>query len=274
PATPAKKGADADLGEALRAGAAGGRVPTVVATSFVDVPGTGPVLTTGVQVSAAGLGYGPDGKQPAAVDLAGVVFNDQGKQAAGFKTRLNVAPPAEGATGGENVIYNHRAPLPPGLYQVRVATRDDRTGQVGAAVQWIEIPDLAKKQLALSSLHMGGRAVGGGKAGEEQVQFSVDHRFARSSKVDFIAFIYNAQRAGAGPPDLSAQVKVWRDGRAVVTGPARKLQTDAAADAARIPLNGGITLGQLPAGLYELEVIVTDNLAHASATQRAAFEVY
>ena len=32
------------------------------------------------------------GKQPAAVDLAGVVLNDQGKPAASFKTRLSVKP--------------------------------------------------------------------------------------------------------------------------------------------------------------------------------------
>jgi len=31
-------------------------------------------------------------------------------------------------------------PLPVGLYQVRVAVRDRRTGHAGSAMTWIEIP--------------------------------------------------------------------------------------------------------------------------------------
>lgn len=269
----AKKGGGDDLREALGAAASPDQLPLVVSTSFVDVPGTGPVLTSSVQVAAAGLGYGGDGQQPAAVDVAGVVLNDQGKQAAGFKTRLNVTPPAAAAAAADEVIYNHRAPLAPGLYQVRVAARDERTGQVGADTRWVEIPDLSKRQLTLSSLHLGGRPVGGGKGSETQVQFSVDHRFARASKIDFLAFVYNATHHAAAPPDLSAQVRILRDGRALVSGAPRKLQPAAGSDAARVPLTGALNLGQLPPGLYELEVVVNDHLAKTAATQRAGFEI-
>jgi hypothetical protein len=31
-------------------------------------------------------------------------------------------------------------PLPPGLYQVRVAFRDRQTGRTGSAMAWVEIP--------------------------------------------------------------------------------------------------------------------------------------
>ncbi|HEY0385365.1 MAG TPA: VWA domain-containing protein, partial [Pyrinomonadaceae bacterium] len=67
-------------------------LPTLLTTSFVDVPGSGPVLTSSVQVATDGLNYGEDGKQTGFIDLGGVVLNDQGKQAADFKTRLSVAP--------------------------------------------------------------------------------------------------------------------------------------------------------------------------------------
>jgi hypothetical protein len=95
----------------------------------------------------------------------------------------------------------------------------------------------------------------------------------RGARVDFLAFVYNAARGGAGSPDLSAQVKVWRDGRAVVSGTPRKLQPEAGGDAGRIPLVGGLTLGQLPPGLYELEVSVTDNLSKTNAARRVEFEI-
>jgi VWFA-related protein len=267
------KGGDGDFRAALLSPVARRGLPTALSTSFVDVPGSGPVLTSSVEVGTAELDYGADGKQPAAVDLVGVVLNDQGKQVTNFSKRLTVAPSASASGERPGVIYNHKAPLAPGLYQVKAAARDARGGQVGSAVQWIEIPDLSKKQLSLSSLHLGGRQVGGGADGSApQIQFSVDRRFPRSAKVDFLGFIYNAARAGAGV-DLSVTVKVLRDRKAVVASPARKLAPEAGADLARIPVTGAISLGQLPPGRYELEVGVTDNAARTSASERVVFEI-
>ncbi|MFL6258062.1 MAG: hypothetical protein ACJ74T_23880 [Pyrinomonadaceae bacterium] len=34
-------------------------------------------------------------------------------------------------------------PLKPGIYQVRVAARDERSGVLGSASQWVVIPDLS-----------------------------------------------------------------------------------------------------------------------------------
>jgi VWFA-related protein len=273
-AAPAK-GAEADFRAALAAPAGRRGIQTALSTSFVDVPDKGPVLTTSVEVGTHTLDYGADGKQPAAVDLVGVVYSEQGKPVTNFSKRLTVAP-SESASGEQpGVIYNHKAPLAPGLYQVKAAVRDSRGGQVGSAVQWIEIPDLSKKQLALSSLHLGGRQVGGqGEGSAPQIQFSVDRRFARSAKVDFLGIVYNAARAGGGGAvDLSVTLRVLRDNKAVVSSPARKLAPEAGADPARIPVTGAISLGQLPSGRYELEVGVTDNVARTNAVERVVFEI-
>jgi VWFA-related protein len=271
-------GMEADFRTALSAPAGKRGLPTVLSTSFVDVPGSGAVLTSSVEVSAEGLDYGADGRQPAAVDVVGVVLSDQGKQVSTFKTRLNVAPAASlaGAAAAQPaVIYNYRTPLAAGLYQVKAAARDSRGGQVGSAAQWIEIPDLSKKQLTLSSIHLGGREVGGGsKEGKDapQVQFSVDRRFPRSSRLSFLAFVYNAAGGAAGT-DLAVTVRVLRDNRALVAAPARRLAPEPGGDPARIPVAGAVSLGQLPPGRYEIEVAVTDNLARTSASERLWFEV-
>lgn len=277
-AAPAKsgeaKGVEADFRAALAAPAGKRGLPTALSASYVDVPGSGPVLTSSVEVGTAALDYGADGKQPASVDLVGVVYSDQGKPVTNFSKRLTVTPAASSTSGEQpGVIYNHRAPLAPGLYQVKAAARDARGGQVGSAVQWIEIPDLSKKQLALSSLHLGGQQVGGGAGGgAPQIQFSVDRRFPRSAKVDFLGFVYNAVQTG-GKVDLSVTLRVLRDNKAVVSSPARKLAPEAGADLARIPVTGAISLGQLPPGRYELEVGVNDNLARANAAERIGFEI-
>ena len=185
-----------------------------------------PGLTASTQMATSVLGYGADGKQPAAIDIAGVVLNDQGKPAGSFKTRLNVNP-AKSEAGAERagVIYSHKLPLKPGIYQVRVAARDDQSGRVGSAAQWIEIPELAGKKLTMSSLMVGGQFIGSGQkqAGSEQVQFSVDRRFARGAHLNFLTIIYNAVRSTGGSPELQAQIKISRNGQSIVTSPLRKV---------------------------------------------------
>jgi len=274
--SPEAKAAEDDFHAAFASAAPLRALPTVLSTSFVDVPGTGGVVTSSVQVSTDALDYGPDSKQPATVDILGAIWNDRGARAGEFRTRLNVAPMsgAAAASGGERpgVIYNARTQLAPGFYLVKVAARDARGRQTGSAAQWVEIPDLSKKQLALSTIHLGGRSVGGGAGAQQQVQFSVDRRFSRSAKLDFLAFIYNARPSGAAV-DLSANVRITRDGRAVVSAPPIKVAPPAQTDLARIPFTGVISLGQLPPGRYELQLEVSDNSAKTSAAQRVAFDI-
>jgi hypothetical protein len=270
--SPEAKAAEDDFHAAFASAAPLRALPTLLSNSFVDVPGTGGVLTSSVQVSTEALDYGAESKQPATVDILGAIWNDQGKRSGDFRTRLNVTPTSRDAAtpGGEQpgVIYNARTPLAPGFYLVKVAARDARGRQTGSAAQWVEIPDLAKHQLSLSSLHIGARA----GAAAQQVQFSVDRRFSRTAKLDFLAFIYNARPQGSAV-DLSANVRITRDGRAVVSAPPIKIAPPAQTDLARIPFTGVISLGQLPPGHYELELEVADNSAKTSAAQRVAFDI-
>ncbi|HVF50719.1 MAG TPA: VWA domain-containing protein [Pyrinomonadaceae bacterium] len=286
PAADALKPAERDLRAALTAGIPKRALPLIVSATFLDTPTNGPVLTASTQVATGVLDYGADNKRAADVDVIGAVLNADGKQSATFKTHLNVNPlnaNAAAASDASGVIYNYRAPLAPGLYQVRVAARDERSGRTGSAMQWIEIPDLKTQKLSLSSLLVGvqltnagatqQKTAAGGAAEQPQVQFSVDHRFPRASRLGFWVFIYNASKGANSAPDLAAQVQVFRNSQAVVNTPFRPLAIDATVDPARIPYIGSFPLQTLSPGRYLLQITVNDRLNKTTATERAHFVV-
>ncbi len=257
-------------------------VPTSLSLVFLDTPEHGPVLTVSIQVANNTLSYEEiGGEQVAAVDVVGAAVNDKGKPVETFQTRLKInARNSRAIPENDSVtIYNYRMPITPGLYQVRIATRDSKSGQVGSAQQWIEIPDLSLRHLSLSSLLLGlqnveSKETKGSAAGIPQVQFSTDHHFARNSRLRFITFIYNAVRGQAGnsPPNVRLQARILRAGQVVKSNPMQQVTVEAR-DLARIPYGGEISLDSLPAGQYLLQVTVTDQTTRASASEQAKITI-
>jgi hypothetical protein len=103
-------------------------------------------------------------------------------------------------------------------------------------------------------------------------------QFQRGSSVGYGYFIYSPQLDKAtGRPQLTTQVRLFRDGQLVFTG--RETPYDAAgqADLKRVTAGAAIHLGtEMAPGEYTLQVIVTDLLAktkYRTATQWIDFEI-
>jgi VWFA-related protein len=271
-----------DLQDALTALYPRHEVPLALSVVYLDTPEHGPVLTASVRVANDALSYeAAAGKQVAAVDVVGVVVNDRGKPANTFQTRLTInSLDANGKAQNESAtIYNYRVVLRPGLYQVRIASRDSKSGQVGSAQQWIEIPDLSLRRLSLSSLLLGLQAVErvGTRAGadeSQQVQFSTDHRFARDSRLRFTIFIYNAalSQDGKPRPNLWLQARILDAGRIVKSTPLKSVAVESQ-DLMRIPFGDEIALDSIPLGQYILEITVADQIAGTKISQKARITV-
>ena len=246
---------------------------TVLALTHLNSPANGPLLTSSFQIAGRSLSHGEDGTQPAIIKLAGVILNDRGKIAASFQTQLSVKPVNSIPTESSGIIYNHRDPLAPGIYQVRVAARDERNGNIGSAMQWVVIPDLSKRQLTLSSLLIGGQILENAKNNEvtPQVQLSVDHHFSRADNLDYWIFIYNAKRDARGATNLVAETQIMRDGKLVLS--TRRTLNNDSLDPERIPYGANVALKSLAAGSYDLRVTIFDSVAGTSVSQTADFVV-
>jgi VWFA-related protein len=266
--------AESDLRSALEDFYPRQALPLQLSLIYLDTPTSGSVLTSSVQAPTELLSYGNQDREPARLSIAGVVLNDKGKPAASFKTGFKVNPAS--ASGGEQsastVIYNYRSPLKPGIYQVRAVARDDRSGILGSANEWIVIPDLSTRQISLSSLIVGLEQVTNKSAEAGGIQWSVDKKFVKDSHLRFMAFIYNGAQHLSN--NLAARVQVYKDDKAVISAPFKTVVPDRQADPERIPFNAEINLAGLQAGRYLLEVTVEDRTSQKTASQHTAFYVH
>jgi VWFA-related protein len=247
-------------------------LPTSVNVRFSDEAGKGAALMVATEISTGNLFRATlDSADSRTVDMMGAVLDDQGKTVANFKGQLKAVAPS--ATAGDSISQTTEVKIKPGLYQVRVAAREPRTGVTGSASQWVLVPDLTKGQIALSSLFLGDRQPRPDT--DSRVPLSISHHFTPASRLRFFASIYNAAR---GPnsnarPDLTLQASILRDNQSLFTSPLVKIATEGVDDLDRIPYAAEISLRTLSPGSYVLQVIATDNLSKTSATQRAKFVV-
>jgi VWFA-related protein len=251
-------------------------LPVALSVGYLNASEQGPVLKLSMQLERAAFGFdSPAGAQKILLDVAGAALDDRG-QFASFKQLLTITPDSlTDSSTSQHVVWHQQLRLKPGLYQVRVALRERESGRTGSAMQWIEIPDLSKGNLSLSSLFLGERGGAGAQdskddAGPRAIMVDVDHRFGRSSVLRFQTYVYNAAR-GAGLPDVRIQAQVFRNKRQVMATSLVKVPVTG--DVARLPFWSEIALQSLPPGRYVLQVTATDRVANRTATERVNFSV-
>jgi VWFA-related protein len=252
-------------------------VPTSLSAGYVQTEDKGTALDVSMQIDSETLSFeGPDGKQEAVVDVLGIALDDRGLFST-FKQKVKVPREAVRSKDQRFVVWSQSLRLPPGLYQVRVATRDSKSGRTGSAIGWIEVPQLAPARFNMSSLFLGERPAAASpedksENGPQPIRVDIDHRFARTSILRFQTYVYNAAR-NAGGPDVWIDARVLRGSQQVMVVAPSKIPPDVSPVSWRLPYWSEIALNQLPPGAYTLQVSATDKAAGTSASQRINFAV-
>lgn len=173
----------------------------------------------------------------------------------------------------------------PGAYQMRVALRDAETERIGSASQYIEVPNLKKKNLTLSGIVLGrvetekSAPVEDSKTLELKMQRDAAMRRFRSGEiVRYGLSVYNAKLDKAsGRPDLLMQYKIFRDGKEIFASQEKPLHFGQQPNYQVVDTSDGFSLGgKMQQGDYVVQVIVKDLLASGSrqvATQWTDFEI-
>lgn len=201
-----------------------------------------------------------DGKYHTSLDVVGFVINRLGKSAVGFSQTINVGLTSDEYKRAMNsgLGYTGHVELPAGGYQLRVAVREADTGKLGTLSKYVEVPDMSKKRLTMSSVFL--HAVdpaGGAKA--QPVPLTALRQISRKDDLRYSAIIYNA-KLDKGKPQVNSELVISRGGKIIFRQPGQSVDLHGA-DASQVIKLGQIGISKLSPGHYVLTLIVTDQLA-------------
>lgn len=206
-------------------------------------------------------------KHEAKIELHGVIYGDNGtiedQVTHNAVLRLPEADYQRAAREGIRIRFDMR-PKRPGAYQLRVAARDVASSRIGSAGQFVSVPNLKNKRLALSGIVL--RGVTDIAETDPDAVAAVSpafRRFVPNSELQFALVVYNAAiDRSVGRPNLVMETKLFRNDKRVQSYPAMPVDMTNQPDPERIFATRIVQLGaNLEPGHYYLLVEITDKTA-------------
>jgi VWFA-related protein len=269
-----------------------GDIHVRLTTLFRTVPKAGTVLDSMLYIDAHELQFTeqPDGTHRVAFDLIAAMFDEDGRVLDSEEAThtLRVKPDEYARVLRSGLVYGLRHPVKKqGAYQVRVAVRDDVSERLGSATQFMQVPDVRKGRLLLSSILLmqdAGESAGVAGDGDHSRASGDDPNnspairvFKPGASITYLYQILNARMDGSQRPELESQVRVFRDGEQLYAGSPVPARVESPENAKTLVGGGSLQLGaKMTPGDYVLQVIVADKLAQQGrgvASQSMDFEV-
>ena len=246
----------------------------------------GPFVQTLLHVDARDLKFDEEeGKYKAQVDVVMATFSADGVPVDLTQRTLALAlNPNEYHTCleyGAFFTLVHRVKKAGG-YQFRAVIRDVNANKLGSVNQFIEVPDLKKKHLALSGIVLHEMhpdtppIIASGGVGIPTGGWSA-REFRPGTELAYDYEIMNPRREQSSKkPQLQAQFRLLHDGKQLYASkPAAVGMLEG--ESKYLAVQGAFRLGKhMEPGLYVLQLLVTDDLApqkYNTATQWVDFEV-
>jgi VWFA-related protein len=260
---------------------------------FADDADNGSYIRSFLHIDAKDLKFvdDADGSKKATFDVAAVTFSADGAPVENMETTYTIK--TRGATYTamlqKGFVYVLIMPVKkPGLYHYRIALRDEATGKIGSASQIVNIPDLSKQKLTLSSLAVENVSMNtwqnitqgrvGSKPGQTQVVSTLLYdtvlkQFQAGTVLRYGCEIYNAKMGSSQVPRLETQAKILYNDKVVIDGNVLKFD-EAQANVPKPRISGAILLKDtLQPGDYVLQLTVRDTMSKQVAIELFPFEI-
>ena len=198
------------------------------------------------------------GKYNTSYDVVGFIYDEVGKLRGGFSETVNASLTPEElqrarATG---LPYYATTQLPPGYYQLRLAVREAATGHIGSLSRYVEVANVSKGRLAMSSIFL--HAVDSATSAQPQPLLA-SRVLTRRQEVRYSAIIYNAKAEGS-KPRVRSQLIISQGGKVLFREPEQEVELKGT-DSSQLVKVGQLALAKVQPGRYVLTLVVTDPLA-------------
>ena len=249
-----------------------------LAALFANHPTDGSILRGFVVIDAKELTFATDadGMHSTKFDLSNLLLSENGavvnREDLGVTVRLSQE--AYERAQREGVVSDFDVPLKgAGAFQLRVAVHNTTTKRIGAAGQFVQVPDLSEGHLALSGILLYAEPTDTERYYSEAGV--VLRRFSQGRSLLIGYTIYNAALdKKTGRPNLRTQTVVFRDSLKIYSSDRVAVADGDQTDLKRINAGARLQLGSaLTPGEYVVHIVVEDQVAKRTATQVTQFEV-
>jgi hypothetical protein len=235
-------------------------------------------------------------RDKASIDILGRVKNAQGIAVGNVRDTVKLALDASQQVQRKNIQYSTGFTLAPGRYHLKFVVRENQSGNMGSFETDIQVPDLKKSPLKLSSVVLASQRTPNTnknspdlliRDGVEYVP-NVAHVFRQDQHLYFLYEVYDPAKAKGAPEPAAAPGLVRREGGPVhlltsiefLTNGTKVYETPlVTADAINVPQRGAVAfqfdvpLAQLKPGTYICQVNVIDDAGASFTFPRMALRV-
>jgi VWFA-related protein len=198
-----------------------------------------------------------DNRATLALEVAGTIYDRAGKLVTSFIEKIKGGVPNNqlNEVKASGFSYTKRLELKPGHYQVRVGALEPETENIGTSNAWVDVPDLSKGKLELSSVLLASSGEGQQPLNGLQ-QLDAIKAYKSGSILVYYLMLYNAPSTVASDLTIRSEI-VLNDKVVYESEPQPVAARMVGKDSKGIEIGGRINLDLEP-GFYLLRVELKD----------------
>jgi VWFA-related protein len=219
-----------------------------------------------------------------ALEIMYVIYDSTGNEVDARSANVEAALTPERLKQAQNngFVFSQRLTLKPGVYQARIGVREVDTDRIGTATAWIDVPELARSKLAMSSLMLRDPSPASPAVAEG---FNVNKMqrgkmvqgvrlYPRGDACGYFLRAYRGTQASADS-DLAYKIEFYRGGALIKQEPWQPISAEAARADSKgwFDINGKVDLAEFNPGIYELRISIKDNRSKIPEQRSAIFGV-
>lgn len=225
-----------------------------------------------------------NGQHLITLEIMSLIYDSSGKRMESVSSNVQgTLTPDRLALARQNGFrLSRRLTLKPGVYQARVGVLETGTDRIGTATAWVEVPNLARSKLALSSLILldapgaGTTTVADGKT--EVLGSSKMLQGVRLYPWNQLCAYFLRVYCGAKTPadsNLVVQTEIVMAGKPIRQDEWQRLTAGEVDKDSKgwVSIGGQVNLAGLKPGLYELRITVKDPQSKQTAQRIAVFGI-